>query len=73
MPIHPSCLKRNRNFENIEKFLANRLVSSANDEDSVRKLTTQTKEEIQCTMKLDSRMEIAESILRNLVPKFGDD
>ena len=47
-------------------------MSSASDEDVIGKLATQTKEEIKETMKLDSWIKILELVLKNLVPKFGN-
>ena len=47
-------------------------MNSASDENIVGKLTVQTKEEMQDMMKSDSVIEIVELILKNLVPKFGN-
>ena len=68
----PSCLQFNRQFEHIDKLLSNQLVKSAIDENIVGKLTVQTKEEMQDMMKSDNVIEIVELILKNLVPKFGN-
>ena len=69
---HPSYLQFNRKFEHIDTLLSNQLVKSAIDENIARKLTVQTKEEMQDMMKSDSVIEIVELILKNLVPKLGN-
>ena len=71
-PTDPSQIQCNRHFACIDKLSANRLVNGASNEDIVGKLAVQTKEEIQDMMKSDSRTEIVELILKNLVPKLGN-
>ena len=71
-PTHHSYYLCNRCFEYIDKLLANGLRSSAREEDVIRKMETQTKEEIKDMTKLDSGIEILELVLTFLVPKFGN-
>ena len=61
-----------QSLQHVDKSLANRLVDGASDEDIIGKIAAQTKEEIQDVMKSDSRTEIVELIVKNLVPKFGN-
>ena len=56
----------------MDKLLVNRLVNGASDEYFSGKIAVETKEKIQDMIKSDSGTEIVELILKNLVPKFGN-